>query len=438
MAEDERGTRWELRFSDRVFVQWPGAFKKELTMLFSNWFHHQCVVYLLALSLLGLHGASNAQKRYSPGVTDTEILIGQTMPYSGPVSMLGTMGKTAIAYFDKVNAEGGIQGRRVKLLSLDDGYSPTKTVEQTRRLVESDEVLLIFNNVGTPTNAAIHQYLNSRKVPQLLIMSGANRWNDPKRFPWTLSGMVSYDTEARMYTKHLLANVKDPKIAILSQNDDFGRDFLKGLKSALGEQAKTMIVAEATYETTDATVDSQMIQLKAANANVFMNFSNGKFTVQSLRRAGEMGWKPQIYLPVGSTSIASILQPAGVEHAQHAITISNTKNPLDPQWNDDPGMKDYQAFMKRYAPALDATDSLNVSGYSMSKVLEEVLRRCKDDLSRDNVMRQMLSLKDYATPMLLPGVTLTTGLDDYELYGAIKLQRFDGKSWVPFGAPVSR
>ena len=404
-------------------------------------FNKVSIFAALVLVLIGLWlmpATSHAQKRYGPGVTDTEILVGQTMPYSGPVSMLGTMGKAAMAYFDKVNAEGGINGRRVKLLSLDDGYSPTKTLEQTRRLVESDEVLLIFNNVGTPTNVAIHQYLNSRKVPQLLIMSGANRWNDPKRFPWTLSGMLSYDAEARMYTKHILATVKEPRIAVLSQNDDFGRDFLKGLKGELGDRAKAMIVAEATYETTDATVDSQMVQLRASNANVFMSFANGKFAVQSLRRAGEMGWKPQIYLPVGSTSIASILRPAGVEHAQNAITISNTKNPLDPQWNDDSGMKDYQAFMKRFAPALEAEDSLNVSGYSMAKVLEEVLRRCKDDLTRDNVMRQMLSLKEFATPMLLPGVTMTTAVNDYELYGAIKLQRFDGKSWVPFGNPVAR
>jgi branched-chain amino acid transport system substrate-binding protein len=404
-------------------------------------FNKVSIFAALVLVLTGLWlmpATSHAQKRYGPGVTDTEILVGQTMPYSGPVSMLGTMGKAAMAYFDKVNAEGGINGRRVKLLSLDDGYSPTKTLEQTRRLVESDEVLLIFNNVGTPTNVAIHQYLNSRKVPQLLIMSGANRWNDPKRFPWTLSGMLSYDAEARMYTKHILATVKEPRIAVLSQNDDFGRDFLKGLKGELGDRAKAMIVAEATYETTDATVDSQMVQLRASNANVFMSFANGKFAVQSLRRAGEMGWKPQIYLPVGSTSIASILRPAGVEHAQNAITISNTKNPLDPQWNDDSGMKDYQAFMKRFAPALEAEDSLNVSGYSMAKVLEEVLRRCKDDLTRDNVMRQMLSLKEFATPMLLPGVTMTTAVNDYELYGAIKLQRFDGKSWVPFGNPVAR
>ncbi len=383
-------------------------------------------------------GRARAEKRYDPGASDTEIRIGQTMPYSGPTSMLGTLGKASTAWFEKVNAEGGLNGRKIKLLSLDDGYSPTKALEQTRRLVEQEEVLLIFNTIGTITNVAIHRYLNSRKVPQLLIMSGANRWNDPKNNPWTVSGMLSYETEARMYTRHMLDTVKDPRIAVLSQNDDFGRDFMHGLKSLLGDKAKSLIVAEATYEVTDPTIDSQIVQLKASGANVFMNFSNGKFTVQSLRRAAELGWTPQVYLPVGSTSIATILRPAGVDKAMGAITISNHKNPLDPQWREDPGMKEYFEFMKRWAPGLDADDSLNISGYSMARLLTEVLRRCGDDLRRDNVMRQMLSLKDYSTPVMLPGVSLTTGPNDYEIYGAIKLQRFDGKSWVPFGAPVVR
>ncbi len=379
-----------------------------------------------------------AQKKYDPGASDTEIRIGQTMPYSGPVSMLGTMGKATAAYFEKVNAEGGVNGRKLKLLSLDDGYTPTKTLEQTRRLVEEDEVLLVFLNVGTAANLSIHRYLNQRKVPQLLIMTGANRWNDPKNFPWTMAGMMTYDAEARMYAKHMLATVKEPKIAVLSQNDDFGKDYVRGLKAQLGDKAKSMIVAEATYEVTDATVDSQMLSLQGSGANVFYSVSTGKFTVQSLRRAGELGWRPQIYLPVGSTSIASILKPAGAEHAVGAITLSNHKNPLDPQWANDPGMAEYAAFMKRWAPGLDAQDSLNLSAYSMSRVLVEVLRRCGNDLTRANVMRQMQSLKDYSTPVMLPGVALTTGVDDYEIYGAIKLQRFDGKSWVPFGEPIGR
>lgn len=393
---------------------------------------------LLSAASLTLLSPAVAQKRYDPGASDTEIRIGQSMPYSGPISMLGTIGKASAAYFEKLNAEGGVNGRKVKLLSLDDAYTPSKALEATRRLVENDEVLLIFNNVGTPTNLAIHRYLNTRKVPHLLILSGANRWNDPRNFPWTLGGMLSYQAEARMYARHMLAAVKEPKIAVLSQNDDFGRDFVAGMKSVLGERAKTMIVAEATYEVTDPTVDSQILSLKASGANVFFNFSNGKFTVQSLRRAGDLGWAPQTYLPSGSTSIASILKPAGAEHAVGAITIANVKNPLDPQWRDDAGIQEYRQFMKRWAPALDPDDSLNVTAYSMSRVLAEVLRRCGDDLTRDNVMRKMLSLKDFTTPVMLPGVSLTTGPDDYEIYGAIRLQRFDGRSWVPFGEPMQR
>ena len=379
--------------------------------------------------------AAFAQKRYDPGASDTEIRVGQTLPYSGPVSMLGTVGKASTAWFEKVNAEGGINGRKVRLISLDDGYSPVKTVEQTRRLVERDEVLLLFGSVGTATNQAVHRYLNGRKVPQLLILTGASRWNDPKNFPWTISGMFSYEAEARVYTRHLLANVKEPKIAILSQNDDFGRDFVRGVQSVLGDRAKAMIVAHATYEVTDPTVDSQMIELKSSGANAFMNFSNGKFTSQAIRKAGELGWTLRTYIPIGASSIASIQRPAGLERAAGAITIANQKNPLDPQWMDDPGMKEYLAFMQRWAPAQDPNDSLNVTGMFLAQLLTDVLRRCGEDLTRENVMRQMLSLKNYTSPLMLPGVLLTTGKDDYEIYGASRLQRFDGKSWVPFGEP---
>jgi branched-chain amino acid transport system substrate-binding protein len=387
--------------------------------------------------LVGYVGQANAQKRYDAGANDTEIRLGQTMPYSGPVSMLGTVGKAAQAYFDKINAEGGVNGRKLRLFSLDDGYNPVKTMEQTRRLVEGDEVLLMFGTVGTPTNQAVHRYLNTKKVPQLLILSGSNRWNDPKNFPWTLSGMFSYEAEAKVYARHILANFKEPKIAILSQNDDFGRDFVRGLKAGLGTGAKNAVVAEATYESTDPKVDSQMLALKASGANILMNFSNGKFASQAIRNAAELGWKPQIYLPIGSSSIASILRPAGLENAFGAVTIASVKNPLDPQWQEDAGMKEYMEFMKRWAPALDPNDSLNVTGLTIAKILTDVLRRCGDDLTRDNVMRQMLSLKDYTTPWMLPGVSLTTAKDDYELYASSRLTRFDGKSWVPFGDAVS-
>jgi branched-chain amino acid transport system substrate-binding protein len=375
---------------------------------------------------------AGAQARALPGVSDTEIRIGQTQPYSGPLSMLGsTLGRTAQAYFEMVNASGGINGRKVTLISLDDAYSPPRTFEQTRRLVESDDVLLIFNTVGTNTNQTIHRYLNSRKVPHLLILTGANRWNDPKNFPWTVSGMFSYEAEARTYTRHMLASVQNPRIAILSQNDDSGRDFVRGVKQALGDRARQVIAGEATYEPTDPTIDSQMVALKASGANVLMNFAFGKFAVQSIQRARDIGWRPQMYIASGSSSIAAILRPAGLENSVGAMTIANVKNPLDPQWDNDQGMKDYFAFMARHAPLLDAKDALNVTAYSLSIVLAEVLRRSGNDLSRDNVMAQMRGLRGYVTPVLLPGIAITVAPDTHELYESMRLQRFDGQSWVP-------
>lgn len=375
----------------------------------------------------------------APGVSDTEIRIGQTQPYSGPLSMLGsTLGRTAIAYFDMVNATGGINGRKVKLISLDDAYSPPRTFEQTRRLVESDDVLLIFNTVGTNTNQTIHRYLNQRKVPHLLILTGANRWNDPKNYPWTVSGMFSYEAEARTYARHALSAVQNPRIAILSQNDDSGRDFVRGVRLGLGERARDLIAAEATYEPTDPTIDSQMVALKGSGANVLMNFAFGKFAVQSIQRTRDLAWRPQIYIGSGSSSIAAILRPAGPENAIGALTIANIKNPLDPQWDNDQGMKDYLAFMARYAPGLDAWDSLNVTAYSLSMVLHEVLRRCGNDLTRENVMRQMRQLRDFTTPVMLPGITTAMAEDNYELYGSMRLQRFDGTSWVPLPDVVIR
>lgn len=404
-----------------------------MTLRCTRWFR----LLALLLTVSGLSSAAWAQKKYDPGANDSEIRIGQTLPYSGPVSMLGNVGKVSAAYLDMVNAQGGINGRKIKLISLDDGYSPVKTMEQTRKLVEGEEVLFMFGSVGTATNQVVHKYLNQKKIPQLLILSGANKWNDPANYPWTLSGMFSYEAEARIYVKHMLAHVKDPKIAILSQNDEFGRDFLKGLRAALGDKAASMIVAQASYESTDPTVDSQMISLKASGANVLMSFSNGKFTSQSIRKAAELGWKPQLYIPLGASSIASILQPAGLDNATGAITIANQKNPLDPQWRDDPGMKEYKDFMKRWAPGLDSNESLNLSGITLTRLILDVLRKCGDDLTRENVLRQMLSLKDYSNNLMLPGVSITTGTQDYELYSSTRLQRFNGQSWVPFGETFS-
>ena len=379
-----------------------------------------------------------AQKQYGPGVTDTEIRIGQTMPYSGPVSALGALGHSAVAYFAKVNAEGGINGRKVNLISLDDAYSPPKTVEHTRRLVEQDKVLAIFQTLGTATNASIHKYLNQQKVPHLLITSGANRWADPKNFPWTMSGMPSYDTEARIYARYILERVPNARIAVLSQNDDFGRDYLSGFEAGLGARAKAMIVARATYEPTDPTVDSQIAALKASGADVFFTISNGKFTSQSIRKSAELGWKPVTFLPIGSSSIAGILKPAGVERATGAITAAYAKNPSDPQWADDPGMKEYFAFMKQYMPNADPLDSLNASGFNAGRLMAHILRACGDNLTRENVMKQALSLKDFSTPLFLPGVTASTSPTDYAPFQQLRLSRFDGTSWVPFGDVISR
>jgi branched-chain amino acid transport system substrate-binding protein len=384
----------------------------------------------------GAFGAK-AQTRNLPGVSETEIRIGQTQPYSGPLSMLGsTLGRTAAAYFESVNAAGGINGRKIRLISLDDAYSPPRTFEQTRRLVESDDVLLIFNTVGTNTNQTIHRYLNTRKVPHLLILTGANRWNDPKNYPWTISGMFSYEAEARTYVRHMLSTIPNARIAVLSQNDDSGRDFVRGVKAALGPRAREVIAGEATYEPTDPTIDSQMVALKASGAKVLMNFAFGKFAVQSIQRTKDLAWRPQIYLASGSSSIAAILRPAGLDNAVGAMTIANVKNPLDPQWDQDQGMRDYFAFMARYAPALDAKDALNVTAYSLSMVLAEVLKRSGSDLSRENVMKQMRNLQDYTTPVMLPGITISVSPDTHELYGSMRLQRFDGQSWVPLSDVV--
>ena len=394
---------------------------------------------LLSFTVLGaVPWPARAQKQYGPGVTDGEIRIGSTMPFSGPVSMLGTLGRAAAAYFAKINAEGGINGRKITLIQYDDGYTPTKAFEQTRKLVEQDEVLLIYETVGTATNNSIHRYLNGKKVPHLLIFSGASKWADPVNGPWTLSGMPSYNVEARIYGRWLLQNMPDAKVAVLLQNDDFGRDYLTGLKSALGDRAKTMIVAEATYEVTDPAIDSQIIALRASGANALFSLSNGKFTVQSIRKVHDIGWKPQMFLPLGSASLTSIIRPAGPEKAVGAITAAYAKSAADPQWANDPGIVALREFTKQWLPGQDPDDSLVAGGYSSAQVLTHILKQCGNNLTRENVMKQALSLRGFSTPTMLPGIVLNTAPDDYELFSQLQLQRFDGKSWVPFGALVSR
>lgn len=391
-----------------------------------------------ALAAMAASSALQAQKKYGPGVSDSEIKIGSTMPFSGPVSILGTLGKAAQAYVSKINAEGGVNGRKIRLLQYDDGYNPGKALELTRKLVEQDEVLFIYQTVGTATNNAIHRYLNGRKVPQLLIFSGANKWADSANGQWTLSGMPSYNVEGRIHARWILQNMPDAKIAVLMQNDDFGRDYLAGIRDGLGERAKTMIVAEQTYETTDPTVDSQVVSLKASGANALFSLSNGKFTVQSIRKAHDIGWKPQIFLPLGSASLTSIIRPAGPEKAIGAITAAYNKGAADPQWDKDPGIVALREFTKQWMPEGDPNDQLVAGGYSSAQILIQILKQCGDDLTRENIMKQALSLRGFATPTMLPGLTLNSSPTDYELYAQLKLQRFNGTSWVPFGEVISK
>jgi branched-chain amino acid transport system substrate-binding protein len=362
-----------------------------------------------------------------------EIRIGQTLPYSGPVSGFGLIGKTQEAYFAKVNADGGINGRKVKFITLDDAYSPPKTVEQTRKLVEQEEVLFMFGSLGTATNNAVHRYLNAKKVPQLFVLSGATKWADPKNFPWTMPGMATYESEGVIYAKYVLKTKPDAKIAILAQNDDFGRDYVAGFKRALGAKAASMIVAEASYETSAPTISSQLANLKASGANVMFGVVLGKFTSQMIKGVAELNWKPDLFFVPTSASSISFLEPAGLENAVGLISSSNQKDTQDPQWADDPGVKEFFAFMKERMPDADLKNSNYSAGYHYSTLLMKVLKACKDDFSRENILKQAISLRDVELPLLLPGITVATGPDDYLPFQQLRLRRFNGKNWVGFG-----
>ncbi len=361
-----------------------------------------------------------------------EILIGQTLPYSGPLSSFGTIGRAEQVYFDKINAEGGINGRKLRLISLDDAYSPPKTVEHTRKLVENDEVTLMFGSLGTATNGAVHRYLNSKKVPQLFVLSGASRWADPKNHPWTMPGMVAYETEGVIYAKQILRDKPNAKIAILSQNDDFGRDYVTGFKRALGAKAATMIVAEASYEASAPSISSQVVALKASGADALFGVTVGKFTAQLIRGVAEIGWKPLTFVPTSASSIA-ILEPAGLENAVGLMSSSNQKDVNDPQWADAPDVKEFFAFMKKHLPDADVRNNNYAAGYMYASLLVHVLRACGDDFSRENVLRQAASLRNVPLPLLLPGITASTGADDYLPFQQVQMRRFDGKSWVRVG-----
>ncbi|HXD39515.1 MAG TPA: ABC transporter substrate-binding protein [Ramlibacter sp.] len=393
----------------------------------------------LAVAALGLTLAapSLAQKKYDPGATDTEIKIGQTMPYSGPASAYGTIGKLEAAYFKRINEQGGINGRKINFISYDDGYSPPKTVEMIRKLVEQDEVLFTINTLGTPSNTAIHKYMNQKKVPHLFLATGATKWNDPKNFPWTMGFNPSYQAEAKLYANDILKKHPNAKIAILYQNDDYGKDYLKGFVDGLGDKAKSMIVAQATYEVTDPTVDSQIVTLRGSGADVFFNITTPKFAAQAIRKVADIGWKPVHYLNQVSASVGSVLTPAGLDKSQGLISMRYIKDPTDPRWTSDATMKEYFDFMKKYYPDGDPIDASNTYAYAVSQLTVQMLKQCGDNLTRENVMKQAESIKNFQIPMAEPGVIANTSPTDHEPFHTMQLVTFKGKSWEGAGEPVA-
>ncbi len=373
-----------------------------------------------------------AQKKYDSGATDTEIKIGQTMPYSGPASAYGTIGKTEAAYFKMINDNGGINGRKINFMSYDDAYNPPKAVEQIRKLVESDEVLLVFQTLGTPPNAAIQKYLNTKKVPQLFASTGATRFSDYKEYPWTMAFNPNYQSEGHVYAKYVLANHPNAKIGVLYQNDDLGKDYLKGLKDALGAKA-SMIVAEVPYEVTEPTIDSQMVKLKASGADLLYNVTTPKFAAQSIKKAAEMAWKPVHILNINSTSVAQVFKPAGLEASKDIISVTYGKDPSDPQWKDDAGMKKYYAFMEKYYPEGEKTSSFNSYGYSAAQTMEQVLKMAGDNLTRENIMKIATNLKGLTGDLSLPGMSMNTTPTDYRANKQFQMMKFNGEKWDLFG-----
>jgi branched-chain amino acid transport system substrate-binding protein len=396
---------------------------------YATWLTASVLVTGAALSI------SPAAAQNTPGVSKTEIKIGNIMPYSGPASAYGVIGKTEAGYFNKINAEGGINGRKIDFISYDDAYSPPKAVEQARKLVESDEVLLIFNSLGTPSNTAIQKYMNAKKVPQLFVATGATKWNDPKSFPWTMGWQPNYQSEGHIYAQYLLKVRPEGTVGILYQNDDYGKDYVKGLKDGLNGKMK--IVAEVPYETSDPTIDSQMVALKNSGADIFFNVTTPKFAAQAIKKAAEMDWKPLHLLNNVSSSVGGVLKPAGLDHATGILTTLYGKDPTDPSWNDDPAFKAWVAFMDQYYPEGDKTNNNTVYGYLVAQTLVQVLKQCGDDLSRDNVMKQAANLKDLALGMLLPGIAINTSPSDFAPIKQQQLARFNGQRWERFGPVMS-
>jgi branched-chain amino acid transport system substrate-binding protein len=380
--------------------------------------------------------AAIAQKKYDTGASDTEIRIGNIMPYSGPASAYGVIGKTEAAYFNKINAEGGINGRKINFISYDDGYSPPKAVEQARKLVESDEVLFIFNSLGTPSNSAIQKYMNAKKVPQLFVATGATKWNEPKEFPWTMGWQPSYQSEARIYAKYLLKEKPNAKISVLYQNDDFGKDYLKGLKDGLGAKA-SMIVAEQSYETSEPTIDNHIVKLKSSGADVFLSITTPKFAAQAIKKLAEIEWKPLHIVSNVSASVGSVIKPAGFENSQGILSAAYFKDVTDPQWENDPGMKNFLAFLQKYEGDANKLDGSVVYGYGVAQTLVKVLEMCGDNLTRENVMKQAASLKDFAPDVLLPGVKINTSATDFAPIEQLQMMRFKDEKWELFGDIIS-
>jgi branched-chain amino acid transport system substrate-binding protein len=392
---------------------------------------------LSAASLLVASAPTAAAGQYGPGVTDTEIKIGNTMPYSGPASGYGTIGKSLAAYFAMINDQGGINGRKINFISRDDGYSPPKTVEQVRKLVEEEQVLLLFQSLGTPPNLAVRGYLNDSKIPQLFVGSGADQWNDPKHYPWTMGWQPSYGTESRIYARYILEALPDAKVAVLYQNDDFGKQYVEGLRAGLGDKADKMIVATQSYETTDPTVDSQIVALHASGADVLLTAAIPKFTTLSIRKVYDIGWRPTHFINSVSTSVGSVMRPAGADKAAGVISGAYTKDPTDPQWQNTPEYREWLAWMKKYNQSGNVTDAFTVYGYTTAQTLVAVLKASGDNLTRENVMKQAASLHELKLPMLLPGIALATSPDDYAPIKQMQLMKFDGTTWKVFGEVIS-
>jgi ABC-type branched-subunit amino acid transport system substrate-binding protein len=391
-----------------------------------------------ALAVLAASGSGAlAQKKYDTGATDTEIKIGNIMPYSGPASAYGVIGKTEAAYFKKINDAGGINGRKINFITYDDGYSPPKTVEQARKLVESDEVLLVFNALGTPPNSAIHKYMNSKKVPQLFVATGATKWNDPKDFPWTMGWQPSYQSETQIYAKYLLKEKPDAKIGVLYQNDDYGKDYLKGLKDGLGAKAASMIIAEESFETSEPTIDNHIVKLKASGADVFIDIATPKFAAQAIKKVAEIEWKALHFLNNVSASVGSVIKPAGYDNSQGIISAAYLKDASDPQWDNDPGMKKFYDFLAKDYPEGNKLDGSTVVAYGVAQTLVEVLTKCGDDLTRANVMKQAANLKDFRTEVLLPGIKINTSPTDFAPISQLQLMKFKGEKWDLFGDIIS-